>query len=362
MIKPRDFILNISPYIGGDYDPPGFIRESALASNENPFGASPLVKEAIEKSINNCHLYPNGPANALKKKLSDIHGVDPEWILCGNGSEELLHLIARVYGHPGSEFLFAENAFALYKIAAFANGAYPIEAKRTKDYTLFSKSFLEKISERTSLIFIDHPGNPIGSYLQTEDLRILIEKTPPHVLIIIDSAYAEFCAHKDDYHCGVQWVQDHPNVVMTRTFSKAYGLGGVRIGWLYGNPSLISVLNRVRPPFNTSSLAQEAAKAALEDQEWVIKTINHTHETQKRTLESIQKMGYSYIPCHTNFLLINFGKGCERIYQFLGQNGVIVRPMKAYGLNDYLRISIGLDHEMIKFVKLIEQWQSAKEN
>ncbi len=352
---PHPRILNISPYIGGDITPPGFVRRIALASNENAFGISPSVKEIIRNSVDKTHLYPSGNATDLKQALADHHTIDPDWIMVGNGSEDTLHLLARTYVGSGDEIIFAEHAFGLYQIATHAVGATALIAKR-EDFALNAQSILNCITSKTKLIYLDHPGNPVGTYLSKDQLFTLIQMTPSHILIVIDSAYAEYIEDRSDYTSGIDFVADYPNVVMARTFSKAYALAGLRLGWIYANPTILDAVNRIRPPFNTSSLVQKAGIAALQDKAWVEKTTSHNAICHPWFEKEMTKLGLDMIPCYANFSMVNFGEKCADVYQYLGKSGVIVRPMGAYDLPTYLRISIGQTHEMEELVELLKRY------
>jgi histidinol-phosphate aminotransferase len=352
---PNSSILNISPYIGGDITPPGFVRRIALASNENPFGVSPNAKEIIKNSIDRVRLYPSGNATDLKKAIATHHSINPDWIMVGNGSEDTLHLLAKTYASQGDEIIFAQHAFGLYQIAAHAVGAKAVIAPR-ENFSLSVQSVLQYVTSKTKLIYLDHPGNPIGTYLSKDALLTLIKKTPSHVLIVIDAAYAEYLEDLSHYTSGIDYVPDYPNVVMARTFSKAYALAGLRLGWIYANPEILDAVNRIRPPFNTSSIAQKAGIAALQDHKWLQKVKNHNAVRRPWFEKEITKLGLDMIPCHANFSMVNFKEKCADVYQYLGRSGIIVRPMGPYDLPSYLRITIGQTHEMEELVELLKKY------
>lgn len=353
--SPRPSILNISPYVGGDVIPEGFVRRIGLASNENAFGVSPSVKETIKASIDRIHLYPNSNTTVLRQEIADFYNIDPQWILCGNGSEDTLHLLARTYATEGDEIIFAESAFGLYQIATLAVGAKPVIVPR-QNFELKWQDISGKVTPKTKIIYLDHPGNPVGTFLNKEDLLKLIQAVPATVMIVIDAAYAEYLEGKEGYTSGIHFVPKFPNVVMAQTFSKAYALAGLRLGWIYANPKLLDPVNRIRPPFNVTSLTQNAAIAALKDQAWVKKAINHNAVWRPWFENEIKKLGLSMIPCHANFSMVDFGERVTEVYQFLGKNGIIVRPMGAYKLPSYLRITIGQAHEMEELIELLTRF------
>ena len=353
--SPRPSILNISPYVGGDVVPPGFTRRIGLSSNENPFGPSPLVKDVIRNAVDKVHFYPNSNTTVLRQEIATFYKVDPNWILCGNGSEDTLHLLARTYATEGDEIIFAESAFGLYQIATLAVGAKPVVVPR-ENFKLNWKAIFQKVTPQTKIIYLDHPGNPVGNFLHKEDLLKLIQAVPSSVLIVLDAAYAEYLEGAEGYTSGIEVVSEFSNVVMARTFSKAYALAGLRLGWIYANPKLLDPVNRIRPPFNVTSITQNAGIEALKDQDWVKKAVTHNAVWRPWFEKEIGKLGLYFIPCYANFSMVNFGDKVTEVYQFLGKNGIIVRPMGAYNLPSYLRITIGQAHEMEELVGLLSKF------
>ncbi len=352
---PNSSILNISPYIGGDITPPGFVRRIALASNENPFGSSPKVKEVIKNSVDRAHLYPSGNATDLKRVIAAHHNIDQDWLMVGNGSEDTLHLLARTYVGKGDEIIFGQHAFGLYQIATYAVGATARIVTR-ENFNLSPQAILKCVTDKTKLIYLDHPGNPVGTYLSKADLLTLVKNVASHVLIVIDAAYAEYLEDRLDYTSGIDLVLDYPNVVMARTFSKAYALAGLRLGWIYAHPTILDAVNRIRPPFNTSSMVQKAGIAAIEDQAWVEKTKKHNATCRPWFESEMTKLGLEMIPCYANFSMVNFKDKCADVYQYLGKGGIIVRPMGSYDLPSYLRITIGQTHEMEELMELLKKY------
>lgn len=351
----RPSVLNISPYVGGDIVAPGFTKRIGLSSNENPFGPSPLVQDVIRKGADKVHFYPSSNTTALRQEIATFYNIDLNWILCGNGSEDILHLLARTYAGEGNEIIFAESAFGLYQIATLAVGAKPVVVMR-QNFKLEWQAILKKVTLQTKIIYLDHPGNPVGNFLNKDDLLKLIQQVPPAVLIVLDAAYAEYLEGQEGYTSGIELVSKFSNVVMTRTFSKAYALGGLRLGWIYANPKILDPVNRIRPPFNITSLTQSAGIAALKDQGWVKKALNHNAVWRPWFEKEIKKLDLSFIPCYANFSMVNFADKVTDVYQFLGKNGIIVRPMEAYNLPGYLRITIGQAHEMEELADLLNKF------
>lgn len=347
--RSSESIYSISPYIGGDITPPGFIRRVVLASNENPYGPSEKVKEVVQ-DVNNIHCYPSGAANNLRAALGRVHDLDPLWIVTGNGSEDILHLLARAFVCPGDEVLIPQHGFGVYKIAALVMGGIPIEIPRV-NFRLHVEAILKHVTAKTKILYLDHPGNPIAHYLTNDEVEELLKHIPSHVLVVFDSAYAEYL-DDGDYHCGFKWAQRYPNVVVTRTFSKAYAMANLRVGWLYAHPTIIDPINRIRPPFNTTGLSQAAAIAALEDQEWIKKCVRLNKDILKKFTSDMENLGISLIPYMSNFVMAHFDK-TQEVYKYLGERGLVVRPMGAYDLPEYLRITIGKQEEMQELVDVL---------
>jgi len=262
-LVPRPGILDISPYVGGEARVAGVERPIRLASNESALGPSRKAIAAYRALADEIHRYPDGSAQELREALGQRHGVDPARIVCGAGSDELITLLLRCYAGPGDEVLYSRHGFLMYPINALAAGAAPI-AVPERELTTDVDAVLARVTERTRLVFIANPNNPTGTYLGAQDVARLHAGLPPSVLLAIDAAYAEF-VNRNDYDPGIALVNRADNVVMLRTFSKIYALGGLRLGWAYCPPAIADVLNRVRSPFNVSAAAQAAGIAAVED-------------------------------------------------------------------------------------------------
>jgi histidinol-phosphate aminotransferase len=260
---PRPGIMDISPYVGGEAKIPGIDKVIRLASNESALGPSPRVLAAYHAYAGEMSRYPDGNATELREVLGRQHGIDPARIVCGAGSDELIGLLIRAYAGPGDEVLYSRHGFLMYPIGALSAGATPIAAPET-DLTFDVDAMLARVTPKTRLVFIANPNNPTGTYISRDEMRRLHAGLPASVVMVIDSAYAEF-VRRNDYEPGIELVDEFENVVMTRTFSKIYAMGGMRLGWAYGQPRIVDVLNRVRNPFNVSAAAQAAGIAAVED-------------------------------------------------------------------------------------------------
>lgn len=349
--KSTQSIYSISPYIGGDVTPTGFVRRVVLASNENPYGPSESVKKVVRDYTNKIHCYPSGAANNLRQAIAKAHDLDHNWLVTGNGSEDILHMLARTFAGPGDEILIPQHGFGVYKIATLAVGATPVIVPRV-DFKLTVDAVISRVTERTKIFYLDHPGNPIAHYLTNSEIDELLERMPSHVLVVFDSAYSEYMDARD-YHSGTKWVQKYPNVVMARSFSKAYGMANLRLGWLYAHPEIVDPIHRIRPPFNTTGLSQAAGIAALDDQDWISHCVSLNKENLAKFISNIEALNIPILPFASNFVMARFNDAAK-VYRYLGEKGLVVRPMGAYELPDYLRITIGKAEEMDELVTVLK--------
>ena len=356
--EPRPGIMKITPYVGGESELAGFARVIKLASNEGAFGPSPKAMKAFESMSADLHRYPDGGCTRLRKALGERWGLDAARIVCGAGSDELLGLLARAYCGPGDEVVYSEHGFLMYPIATLTAGATPIAAPE-RDLAADVDEILAKVTERTKIVFIANPNNPTGTYLPKAEMARLRAGLPEKVLLVIDAAYTEF-VERDDYSPGNDLVDAGGNTVVTRTFSKIYALGGLRLGWAYCPANVADVLNRVRNPFNVPSPAQVAGLAALEDEEFVEKARRHNAAWLRWTTDELRKLGLDVPDSLGNFVLARFptapGKAAADADAFLRGKGIIVRRMAGYGLPESLRISIGYEDEMIACVDAIREF------
>ena len=352
----RPGLLKIAPYVGGEADAPGAERVIRLAANEGAFGPSPKAVAAYRAAAGEIHRYPDGGSRALVEALARRHGVEPGTIVCGNGSDELLSLLALAYAGPGDEVVYSAHGFLIYGIAARSVGALPVAAPE-RNLTADVDALLAAVTKKTRILFLANPNNPTGSYLPESELRRLHAGLPDNVLLVIDAAYAEFVS-AGDYISGQELATEFANVVMTRTFSKVYALGGLRLGWALCPPAVAAGLQRIRGPFNINSAAQAAGLAALEDGEFVGAAVLHNHQAKRWFAERLKGLGLVVHPSEANFLLVSFeGWGnAEAVRQFLKARGILVRQMTAYGLPQCLRITIGRSEELREVVDALSAY------
>lgn len=322
-----------------------------LASNENPMGASPRVLAAVENALKDVARYPDGNGYELKSALAEKYGVSREQIVLGNGSNDVLEFAARAFMGPGTSAVYSQHAFAVYPLVTQAVGARGIEVP-AKDFGNDPQAMLEAIAEDTRVVFIANPNNPTGTMLSGKALLQFMEKVPSSVLVVLDEAYYEYLPEslRPD---SVSWMPRFPNLVIMRTFSKAYGLAGLRIGFALAHPEVAGMLNRVRQPFNVNSLAQVAAVAAMKDEPFLRQCIALNRAGMEQLTQGFMRMGISYIPSFGNFVSFRIGNATG-MYQSLLKLGVIVRPVANYGMPEYLRVSIGLEAENTKFLQALE--------
>ena len=335
--EPQPGVLDILPYVGGE----GTLTGHALASNENPLGAGEAARAAILEGLGRLHVYPDGGANALREAIAEAHGLDPARIVCGNGSDELLALLCRAYAGAGCEVMHSAHGFLMYRILALAAGAVPV-AVSERNLRADVDALLAAVSNRTRVLFLANPNNPTGSVLERGELCRLLEGLPGRVLLVLDSAYAEY-AEGPEYEDGASLVENHPNVVMTRTFSKIHGLAALRVGWAYCPEPVASVLNRVRGPFNCNAPGMLAAAAAVGDRTHVERSVAMNSANRAALAAGLREMGIEVAPSAGNFVLARFGSSglAGQADSALRAAGIRVRRMTAYGLPESLRVTVG---------------------
>jgi histidinol-phosphate aminotransferase len=347
-LLPRPGIMGIAPYVGGESKAPGAVRPIRLASNESALGPSPDAIAAYRALAGEIYRYPDGGAADLRLALGRHHNLHPDRIVCGAGSDELIGLLLRAYAGPGDEVLYSEHGFLMYPIGAMAVGAVPV-AVPEQNLTADVDEFLARITERTRIVFVANPNNPTGTYLPANEIARLHAGLPPHIVLAIDAAYAEF-VNRNDYEAGVTLVNRAENVVMLRTFSKIYALAGLRLGWAYCPPAIADVLHRIRGPFNVSAPALAAGVAAVEDTESLALARAHNERWQPWLFERLAGLGLPLTPSVGNFVLPRFPDrprhDAESAFAFLQSRGILTRKVAAYGLPQHLRITIGTGEEM----------------
>ena len=354
---PRPGILDISPYVGGASKAPGAEKVYKLSSNESALGVSTIAIDAYKSAADSLHHYPDGAATALRQAIAKTYKLDPAKIVCGAGSDEILQLLTKAYAGEGDNIVQSEHGFLVYALAAKAASAEPRFAPE-KNLTTDIDALLSEVDEKTRIVFVANPNNPTGTYVPISALRELREALRDDVILVIDAAYAEYM-EVADYDAGASMVDEFNNVVMTRTFSKIYGLAALRLGWGYCPPAIADVLNRIRGPFNINAAALAAGVAALEDQAFVADNRLHNREERDYLSQQLGGMGLEFVPSFGNFILIKFppdtGRNAKDVLAYLKSAGVIVREMGAYRLDEYLRISIGEKDANRKLVELLEK-------
>ena len=343
--QPRPGVLAIDPYIPGRSTAPGVGRVFKLSSNETPLGPSPKAVAAYHAIGEHLEDYPDGDSTALREAIGRAFGLDPNRIVCGAGSDELLNLIADAYLHDGDEAIHTTHAFLVYPIATRGSGATPIVAAE-KNYTADVDAMLAAVSGRTKVVFLANPNNPTGTYVPFDEVKRLHRGLPPHVLLVLDAAYAEY-VRRNDYEAGIELVATCENVVMCRTFSKIHGLAALRLGWLYGPAHVIDAVNRIRGPFNVNAPAMAAGIAALEDGAHLEASRAHNEKWLAWLTAEIRRLGLEVTPSIANFVLIHFpetrGRTAKDADAFLTRRGLILRRVKAYKLPNALRMSVGTE-------------------
>lgn len=325
-----------------------------LASNENPLGASPASVAAMQAAIKNVALYPDGNGFDLKDALVKRYGVTHASITLGNGSNDLLELAARAFLTVGDKVVYSDHAFAVYALATQAVGATGISVKATKGYGHDLPAMQgAAIESRAKIVFVANPNNPTGTFLSAEELLKFLRGLPRDVLVVLDEAYNEYLPEENRYD-SVPWLKEFPNLIITRTFSKAYGLAGLRVGYALAHQQVTDMMNRVRQPFNVNSVAQAAAVAALRDVSFVKRTYDLNRRGMQQITDGLTRLGLEFIPSYGNFVAFRIGNAAS-MYRRLLELGVIVRPIANYDMPDWLRVSIGLESENAKFLSALEK-------
>ena len=322
-----------------------------LASNENPRGASPKAVKAMRAAIGETGRYPDGNGFALKEALSRRYGLSADRIVIGNGSNDVLEMAARAFLAPGSSTVYSEHAFAVYPLVTQATGATGIVVP-AREFGHDLEAMLKAIRGDSRIVFVANPNNPTGTWIAPKTIRSFLENVPADVLVILDEAYNEYL-EPELRGDTVRWLEDFPNLVISRTFSKAHGLAGLRVGYGFAHPQVADLMNRVRQPFNVSHIGQAAAVAALFDDEFVEQSTLLNKQGMNTLTVGFRRLGLSWIPSHGNFVSCKVGQGAE-IFRRLLKHGVIVRPIAAYGMPEYLRVSIGTEAENARFLSALE--------
>lgn len=340
---PRPGVLQIDAYVPGKSGAPGAGRVYKLSANETPLGPSPAAVQALRDMAHEIALYPEGSSRLLREAVAARHGLDPARVIMGAGSDNILELLALAYLAPGDEAIYTQYGFLEYKIVTLAAGGVPVVAPET-NYAATVDAILAKVTDRTRLVFLANPNNPTGSYLPQREVERLAGALPGNVLLVLDAAYAEY-VRRPDYEGGLALASARDNVVTTRTFSKIYGLAGLRLGWGYGPAHIIDALNRIRSPFNVSSAASAAGIAAVRDTAHIEAAVAHNERWLPWLTREISALGLEVLPSVANFIAIRFpltpGRTAADADRFLAARGLILRAIGAYGMGEFLRLTVG---------------------
>lgn len=343
VFAPKPGVMDIAPYVGGRASVPGVSAPIKLSSNEGALGPSPKAMAVYAAAVNDLAMYPEGSSQVLREAVAEVYGLEPERIVCGNGSDELLTMLAGAFVQPGDEVLFSAHAFLVYKITTLANSGVPVVVPE-KNRRVDVDAMLAAVTPKTKLVYLANPNNPTGTYLSFDEVKRLHAGLSSNTLLVLDAAYAEF-VRRNDYDAGIALARENDNVVMTRTFSKVYGLAGLRIGWGYCPLWVADVLHRIRGPFNVSIPAQRAGAAALHDHDHLSAALQHNDLWRDKLTAAIRGLGLDVDDSVCNFLLIRFsdlpGKTSKDADRFLAERGLILRGVASYGLPEFLRLTVG---------------------
>jgi histidinol-phosphate aminotransferase len=359
--EPRPGIMQIAAYVPGRHGGPGE-KVWKLSSNETPLGASPAAIEAARAILDQLELYPDGGAHDLRDAIAQTHGLNPANILCSNGSDELLGLLAQTYLTPGDEGIYTEHGFLVYRIQILAAGGVPVVVKE-KGERADVDAILAAVTDRTRIVFLANPNNPTGTYIPYDEVRRLQAGLPQNVLLVLDAAYAEY-VRRNDYESGFELVSASQNVVMTRTFSKIYGLAAARIGWMYAPAHVVDAVNRVRGPFNVNAIAIAAGAAAMRDRTHIEKAVAFNDKWLPWVTTEVEKLGLRVTPSVGNFVLIHFPQddpahSAEAADRWLTERGFILRRVVGYGLPHALRMTIGPEEANRSFVAALNEFMKS---
>ncbi len=360
--QPRPGVLEIQAYVPGKSTAAGVARIFKLSANETPLGPSPRAIDAYRGAAEHLHDYPEGTARKLREAIGKSFGLDPARIVCGAGSDDLLNLLAHAYLAPGDEAIYTAHGFRIYPIFTLAAGGKPVVAAE-KDYTADVDSILAKVTDRTRIVFLANPNNPTGTYMPFDEVKRMHRALPPHVLLVLDAAYAEY-VRRNDYESGIELVATTDNTVMTRTFSKIHGLAALRLGWMYGPAHVVDAVNRIRGPFNVNTPAMLAGIASIEDAGHLEGARAHNARWLPWLTEEIGKLGLEVTPSVANFILIHFprtkGRTAKDADDFLTARGLILRQVGSYDLPDALRLTIGTEEANRLVVAALAEFMGGK--
>ena len=356
MVTCKDSIKGLSPYVAGkpidevkrDY---GLSHVIKLASNENPYGASKLAQNAMMQEISHINLYPDGYAYDLREKLSNFYGIAPDQLVFGTGSDGLIELICKTFCAPGDECVIPSPSFSLYETNTLAAGAAPIVIGLDDRFRMNLPEMAKAINQQTKVVWLCNPNNPTGEMVSQNAFKDFVNQVPDSVLVVVDEAYYEYARVNPEYPDSLKLLPEHKNMIILRTFSKIYGLAGLRVGYGIAHESLIKEMEKVRAPFNLNSIAQSAAAASLDDAAFVTETLQKNEENKRFLYQEFTRMKLTYIPSHTNFIMVNVKRSAKDVFEKLLQCGYIVKGGHVLGMPEYLRVTIGTKEECQGFVR-----------
>lgn len=356
--KARPEVFTLKPYVPGK--PIEDVKRELglediikLASNENPLGSSPKAIDAVEKCLQQMHLYPDANCFNLKKRLAAVTDIDEAGILIGNGSDEILMLLAATFLNREDEIIYAKPSFSEYEFTAKIMGAKCVEVPLI-DFTHDLNSILKAINDKTKMVFICNPNNPTGTIVNDAEIKCFMESIPDDILVVFDEAYSEY-VESNEYTSGLKYVQAGKNAIVLRTFSKIYGLAALRVGYALTTPEIAQAVEMITEPFNVNMLAQVAALAAIDDTEHVCRSKEINTAGKQFLYEEFKKLGLSYVPTEANFIFVNTGKNSQDVFKAMLQKGVIIRTGDIFGYPDFIRVTIGTQAENERFVKSLKQ-------
>lgn len=352
----RKAVHRLKPYVPGKpieevQRELGLTEVTKLASNENPLGPSPKAVEAAMKVLPEIHRYPDDSYHQLRHKIASFHDVPPEWVLLGRGSDEILLHIVQTFVEPGDEVVFSTPSFVMYDILSTLMDAVCVKVP-LRDFVHDVAGLIDAVTERTKVVFIDNPNNPAGTILKERAVRALLNEIPEGVIVVLDEAYAEF-VESPDYPKSLDYLREGYPVIVLRTFSKAYGLAGLRIGYGFARPEITQHLLKVREPFNVSSIAAAAAVAALDDFEFLDRVRKTVWAGKRLMYRGLEKLGLKYVPTEANFVLIDVKRPAKKVADALLRKGIIVRPCEPFGLPTHLRVDVGTPETVERFIKAL---------
>ena len=347
-------LSNIKTYEGGASNIPGKRNVIKLSSNESPFGPSPNVVSKIRETIRKTNRYPDGEYKKLKKAIGKKFNLPESNLFCGNGSDEILGIACQLFLKKGDEVIIPKHSFLMFEIYSKINGGI-VKTSRTTKLRFQVEDILNKINSKTKIIFLAQPNNPTGFYLNKKELSKLVKKVPKRIIIILDAAYAEYMTD-NEYSTGIDYAKKNKNIIVTRTFSKIYGIASLRLGWCYAHRDIINLMNKIRGPFNVNHVAQEAGIAALRDKKNQLKAIKHNKYWLEKMKFKLSQLPIDVHDSRANFLLLDVGKNASKLNRFLLSKSIIVRTMEKYGLKSCIRVSIGKSKENIKLLDVMDRF------